>query len=62
MGVPVTEFGGIRDFWQDWTILAASYQQPWSIVRMLRRLDTGDDKDLPIIVSVVTTNSSSVEA
>lgn len=49
LGVPITNFGGDRDFWQDWTILNASYQQPWSVVRMLRRLDTGDDKDLPII-------------
>ena len=52
LGVPVPSNGGELDhFWQDVTVLDASYSAPWTTVRLLRKINTGDSEDIAIVVS-----------
>ena len=53
LGVPVPSNGGELDhFWQDVAVLDASYTAPWTTVRLLRKLNTADSEDIPIVVSI----------
>jgi hypothetical protein len=43
--------GGTPDGSTDVVLKGAVYHQPWTIVRILRSIFTGDEEDVPIVVN-----------